>query len=129
MALDGTTGDVRSHWAPTGLLASFDLTTMVVSLDPAGAAAGTTITGTALAVLDASTGPVRFIATGGWSGQPLQLTDAAVISSDAVPPDPAWATSPAPAPRSATGPGRSYRRPPAVDPPCRAGCRSLPDDA
>ncbi len=128
VALDGTTGAVRWRWTRSGtrttaLLASPDLATVVVLLGPVeGGSAG-------LAVLDAATGRVRFTVTGGWAARPLQLTDAAVVSSDAVPPDPRTGDVSGVRPatryeaRSVTDGRRLWTH--AVG----AGCRSLPDDA
>jgi len=134
VGLDGPTGRVRWTWSrpgivPAGLLGSPDRSTLVVRLapapaDPAPAAPATP----ALVVLDAATGRVRFgVARAGSSGL-LQLTDAAIVDSDAVAPDPRTGDVSrvrAPTRWSARSvlDGRllwEHRVP--------AGCRSLPDD-
>ncbi len=129
VGLDGPTGRVRWTWSrpgavPAGLLGTPDRSTLVLRLDPAPAAPATP----ALVVLDAATGRVRFSVARAWSSGLLQLTDAAVVDSDAVAPDPRTGdVSRVRAPtrwsaRSVVD-GRAlweHRVP--------AGCRSLPDD-
>ncbi len=126
VGLDGPTGRVRWTWSrpgavPAGLLGSPDRSTLVLRLDPAPATP-------ALVVLDAGTGRVRFGVARTWSSGLLQLTDAAIVDSDAVAPDPRTGdVSRVRAPtrwsaRSVVD-GRllwDHRVP--------AGCRSLPDD-
>lgn len=126
VGLDGPSGRVRWTWSQpgavtAGLLGTPDRSTLVLRLD---AAPGTP----ALIVLDAGTGRVRFSVARAWSSGLLQLTDAAIVDSDAVAPDPR--TGDVSRVRAATHwsarsvvDGRllwEHRVP--------AGCRSLPDD-
>lgn len=131
VALDGSTGHLRWRWnrpgtRTTALLASPDLATVVVALGPVD---GARTAGAGVAVLDAATGRVRFTATGGWAARPLQLTDAALVSSDAVPPDARTGDV------SGVRPATRYEARSVTDGrllwthPVGGGCRALPDDA